>query len=158
MECPICFNIIYKSAIPSCTHHFCYSCLKNWCLNNGTSCPICKKNIYEIKFDREFDIINNKNNINNFDMIDNFHKIYINFDKNDEAGITLENNYYKNQRRPGVKIKKLKYEKKMYDSGLRNGDIILFINNIPCLDHYNSINIINYASSNGTSIECELLK
>lgn len=31
MECPICYDYINISCIPSCTHHFCYSCILKWC-------------------------------------------------------------------------------------------------------------------------------
>ena len=156
MECPICFDVIYKSAVPSCSHHFCYSCLKNWCLQGVYKCPICKLDINEIKFDKEFDSINNKDNIE-YNIINN-NKIIIEFDNNDNAGITLENNSYNFSRRPGVRVKNIKLDKKMYKSGIRKNDIILFINNIPCSDHVNSINIINYSSANGKTITCELLK
>ena len=180
MDCPICFQLICKSAVPSCSHHFCYSCLKKWCLQGVYKCPICKLDINEIKFDKEFDSINNKHNIE-FDSINNknnieldineikFDKeldsinnsnniIIIDFDNNDNAGITLENNSYNFLRRPGVRVKNIKLDKKMYKSGIRKNDIILFINNIPCSDHVNSINIINYSSANGKTITCELLK
>lgn len=159
MECPICFEIIYKSATPSCSHHFCYTCLKDWCIKGGSQCPICKKYINEIKFDIEFDNINNKSKINyelNESNICN--KIVVNFDNNDNAGITLENNSINYKRRPGVRVKNIKYDKKMYKSGIKKGDIIIFINNIPCSDHVSVINIINYSSANGKEIICELLK
>ena len=35
MDCPICFNLINNSAIGSCTHHFCLSCLVKWCEFGG---------------------------------------------------------------------------------------------------------------------------
>ena len=156
MNCPICLELIYKSATPSCSHHFCYSCLKNCCLQGIYICPICKLDIKDIKFDKEFDFINNKNNIEY--SINNFNKIIIDFDNNDEAGITLQNYFLNNKRRPGVKVKSLKNDQKMYKSGIRKNDIILFINNIPCSDHVNSIKLINYASANGKTMICELLK
>ena len=61
MECPICFEYINVSCIPSCTHHFCYTCLIKWCNHKKEpKCPICKIDIREIKFDKEFDELNNK--------------------------------------------------------------------------------------------------
>ena len=35
MECPICYEYITISAIPSCTHHFCYSCLAKWTIEKS---------------------------------------------------------------------------------------------------------------------------
>lgn len=110
------------------------------------------KNICEIKLDSEFDNINNKFYIEY--NIDNFCKVNIKFNNNDSPCITLENNSSFNRKYPGVRIKNIKSDKKMFESGLRKGDIILFINNIPCLDHSSVINIINYASINGKVIGC----
>lgn len=166
MECPICLEIIYKSAVPSCSHHFCYTCLKKLCLREIYKCPVCKFDIYEIKFDFEFDFINhkfldlsnNRERSQSFPITNNNNKIIIKFNNSNEAGITLENNKNSFKRLPGVRVKNIKTEKKMYKSGIRKNDIILFINNIPCSDHVNAIKIINYCSTNGKEIICELLK
>ena len=64
MECPICFEIIENSCIGSCMHHYCYKCLIKWISFGGIICPSCKQTIYEIKMDKEFDLINNPNTIN----------------------------------------------------------------------------------------------
>ena len=64
MECPICFEIIENSGIGPCMHHYCYKCLIKWISFGGIQCPSCKQTIYEIRMDKEFDLINNPNNIN----------------------------------------------------------------------------------------------
>ena len=89
MDCPICFNIIKKSAIGSCTHHFCISCLIKWCEFGGTKCPTCKLPIIEIRPDKEFDEITEQYLSDSFDLSDeldlsnNYEKITVNFKKND---------------------------------------------------------------------------
>ena len=158
MDCPICFNIITNSSIGSCTHHFCTDCLIKWCEFGGNKCPTCKTVITMIRPDREFDAINSPETISI--SIGNYGKnISIDFSKNDCAGITLENNESLLQGRgPGVMITKVDERKKCYKNGLRKGDILLFINNIPCIDHKQTINIINECVISSTQMICSLFK
>jgi C-terminal processing protease CtpA/Prc len=71
-------------------------------------------------------------------------KILIDFNKykNEEIGITLTNN----TNGPGVKIKKVIQDKLAYKNNLKKGDIILFINNIPCINHKQSIETLENLS------------
>lgn len=152
MECPICYNVIENSAIGSCTHHFCLKCLVNWCKMGGENCPICKSMIYTIRQDLEFDKINNQSN-SEIDLI--FPSLNINFFKYGEAGITLQNNFSLKtfgKRLPGVKVIKISKDKICYKSGLRLGDIILFINKIPCINHRQTIKIFNDAILNNSTV------
>lgn len=151
MECPICYDKIKYSAIGSCTHHFCIKCIIDWCKNGGEKCPVCKFPIEVIRRDIEFDSLNGSNNIELESLLPN---IRITFLKDKEAGITLENNYSLTnfgRRLPGVKIIKIDKNKWSYKCGLRFGDIILFINKIPCITHKQVIEIIdNAVLSNST--------
>ena len=158
MDCPICFNSITNSAIGSCTHHFCRECLIKWCEFGGTKCPTCKMSISQIRSDQEFDALNitssSYSGANNNDLT-------IDLEKNDMAGITLENHYSYlgfGQRGPGVVITKINEKGKCFKSGLHKGDILLSINNIPCIDHKQSIDIINNAVISSTRLTCEILK
>ena len=181
MNCPICLSIIENSCVPSCCHHFCYECLINWVKNKGTKCPICKQFINEIRIDTEFDnlqkiILQNSNNYNINKSI--YHKDnnlnilnYSNSQKeliilpediginpytkskdNDEIGITIKNN-----NGPGVKVISLKKDKLAYKQGFRVNNIILFINNIPCQNHKQSVDIINHLILSGKKIKFILL-
>lgn len=152
MECPICFNIIENSAIGSCTHHFCLSCIIKWCEMGGTECPKCKMHISQLRLDREFDQLNNPTSNSSIPIISN--QICIN---NSNISITLRNNYNWRgigSRGPGVVITKLVEKHK---SGLKVGDIIILINNIPCIDHVQSIDIINRCIFTNSTITCKLL-
>ena len=159
MECPICFNIIANSAIGSCTHHFCFPCLIKWCEYGGTRCPTCKLPITQIRLDQEFDSINNSDN---FSTINNCcSEIIVKFDKNSLAGITLENNCDLmgfGSRGPGVRVSKIHESYQCYKNGLRKKDVILFINNIPCTDHKQAIDIINNCAISTALMKCSLLK
>jgi predicted metalloprotease with PDZ domain len=159
MECPICYTAIKNSAIGSCTHHFCVACLVKWCQFGGTTCPTCKLPITEIRLDKEFDQLNGQGTYLN--LPNNCEKITINFEKNNSAGITLENNYgFLNMttRGPGVVISKIEEKNECYKGGLRLKDTILFINNIPCTDHKQSIDIINKCAIIHTAMVCEILR
>ncbi len=158
MECSICMNVIKESAIGSCTHHFCKYCLIRWCEYGGTTCPTCKIHITHIREDKEFDILNN--NQENDNRLDNRNTIVVRFTKDDIAGITLEN-YHSylglGERGPGVIISKINENGKCYEQGLRKKDVILSINNIPCVDHKQSIDIINKCWREKNVMACSIL-
>lgn len=152
MECPICYNLINNSAMGSCCHHFCYECLIKWCRMSKSNCPVCKEKIYEIKLDKEFDNINNPKCLLN-DFI-NFKQniIKIDFSNNNILpGITLKNN------NPGVKIIKLVKNGRFALSGFELGDIIISINNVPTINHIDSIKIIDKNFDSEKIISVELL-
>lgn len=160
MDCPICFNLMTNSCIGSCMHHFCIPCLIRWCEHGGTSCPICKTKICEIKPDIEFNQINSPESFDlNTTLCNN--KVVVDFSKNSLAGITLENNCNFGgfgKRGPGVIITKIDKNKNCYISGLRKNDVILFINNVPCVDHKQSIDIIDNFVKLNINMNCVLLK
>ena len=151
MECPICFELIENSCVAPCMHHYCYKCLMKWISFGGLICPSCKQTIYEIKLDKEFDLINNPNNKNN--IIEEYtRKIYINFESNKPPGITIGN-----VTGLGIKILKLNKKDACYNSGLRIGDIIIKLNNIPCYCHNDAIKIIKNSFEKQQILYCELL-
>ena len=167
MDCPICLNNIKNSALGSCMHHFCFDCIVNWCEFGGTRCPQCNVSIARICLDKEFDQLNKDagNDINNTNKDHKYrtprYNIIVNFSKNNLAGITLENNYDYlgfGSRGPGVVISNINKNDQCYKSGLRKGNIILFINNIPCMDHKQAIDIVNNSVVSNTTIICSLLK
>lgn len=167
MDCPICFNVIKNSAMGSCTHHFCLPCLLKWCEFGGTKCPKCKVLISEIKLDREFDNIislveeeNEDENLNIRDLPTDSN-ITVSFGKDTLAGITIENNYNwlgLGTRGPGVVISKINEKFQCYQDGLRQKDIIIFINNIPCINHEQTIKIIDHMVQSNNEMKCTLLK
>jgi len=116
--------------------------------------------ISEIRPDLEFNQINCPESPNF--TTDNFkHKLIVDFSKNSSAGITVENNCSLGgfgKRGPGVQITKIDKNKCCYMAGLRKNDIILFINNVPCFDHKQSIDIIDSCVKVNTAISCLLLK
>ena len=166
MDCPICLNNIKNSAVGSCMHHFCFNCIVNWCESGGTRCPICKVAITKICLDKEFDQINidaiadNSNSNTSVTYKASRYDIEVEFTKNTFAGITLENNYDYfgfGARGPGVVISNINKKDQCYKSGLRKGNILLFINNIPCIDHKQAIDIVNNSVLSNNSITCSLL-
>ena len=165
MDCPICFNIIKNSAVGPCNHHFCLSCLLKWCEFGGTQCPICKTLLTEIKYDREFDelinIINQDNNDENYPSLDDNNSIIVSFPNDSKAGVTICNNYAwfgSGKRGPGVVISKINNKYQCYQDGLREKDIILFINNIPCINHQQTIKIIDEICDNNGIMVCTIIK
>lgn len=151
MECPICFEIIENSCVGPCMHHFCYKCLMKWISFGGINCPSCKQIIYELKFDKEFDLINNPNNMCNQNE-EYSNKIYIDFRSGKPPGIVIQNLVGL-----GVKVIKLNNTGACYKSGLKVGDIILKLNNIPCYNNSDSIEIIKSCHNKNIILVCEIL-
>jgi hypothetical protein len=142
MECAICFNQMSDACILTCTHHFCYSCIHKWCFFKNT-CPKCRAIIYDIKFDREFDMLINGDSLPKILKVNKKKNIEITFPIDSDSGITIKNNT------PGVRVIKVNSEDQFFKCGIRENDVILFINNVPCTNHYDVIEIINkYQKSN----------
>lgn len=152
MDCPICYKIIENSCIGSCVHHYCYSCLIKWCKFGGTTCPICSETINEIRFDKEFDSINNPSSNNNL-VLDYLKIVNIDFKEPGEPGITIENN----NDNIGVKVKKINKNDLCYKGGIKKNDIILYINNVPCINHNQTVNIIKNCFNNKKKCKFHLL-
>ena len=94
MECPICFEVIINTCMGTCNHEYCNRCLTKWLFSGGTNCPLCKKYIYNIRFDNnsiyQFDVFNGY-----LEYIKKIKKtIIIDFNDNDilPPGITVSKN------------------------------------------------------------------
>ena len=185
MICGICLDTISKSATGNCNHHFCYKCLINWCKINN-KCPKCNFIIYEIRLDTEFDSLISEF-ITNSDPDNNIHysasfsaplsgsnsssiysspfsspssdniirQIILNYSNNHNlpTGITLSNN----PKGPGVIVKKISINLLAHKAGLKVGDIILFINSVPCINHKQSIHILDTLYVSYKNAICVLL-
>ena len=49
-ECPICTKLIptnIDNVKTPCGHAFCFSCIIKWIVENNSSCPLCRTNIYQ---------------------------------------------------------------------------------------------------------------
>ena len=190
MECAICFNVIKKSAVALCNHHFCFHCLVRWC-HYSTVCPKCKTDITEIKFDPEYDILirelcklnvdidkigndkigndeknnhddkllkidslnkSSKNNTSITNVVGggNIKEIVVTFSNHNEVGLTVSNN----SNGPGVLISKVFKGGRGERCGLKKGNIILFINNVPCINHVQCINIFKHCMDSNRNATC----
>lgn len=151
MDCPICFNLIENSCIGSCTHHFCYKCLIKWITTGGKTCPLCKIRITRLQLDKDFDSINNP--FQKLIDISNVKRINIDFNNRKIIpGITLKNNFG-----PGVMVKGVEKDKAFYNANIKSKMIILFLNGIPCINHKDSIEIINSAYKDNANLLVEIL-
>tara|TARA_B100000989_G_C19303604_1_gene369532 strand:+ start:74 stop:409 length:336 start_codon:yes stop_codon:yes gene_type:complete len=94
----------------------------------------------DYQFQNLVNIIENKNiKKENFNIINSKEIILFNQDNKFKiAGVTLKNN-----KGPGVTIIKLK-KFSLFDHYLKVNDILLFINGVPCINHKDVINQINY--------------
>lgn len=146
MDCPICHDTIKNATICSCVHHFCYECITSWCKLKNT-CPVCNECIFELRRDPEFDKLNN----NEDNTTNNLNELVIEMPDGTKPGISLKNNS------PGVKIIRLNKKDQFYKYGVPLNSIILFINNIPCINHKQSIDIIDSLTLSNKNIKLKFL-
>ena len=104
-----------------------------------------------IKLDKEFDSINNPECSILLEEVTK--KVEIFFNDSIPPGITISTN----NSGPGIKVIKVNKNDKCYKSGLRRGDIILFMNSVPCCTHEQSIKIIRNAHEKQINLLCELM-
>ena len=212
MECGICFNIIKKSCVGPCNHHYCFLCMIRWCYHKNI-CPKCKTEITEIKLDPEYDYLiqemikmfnnsgsdicydylenikisnnrlstfnsddipsplltktsntsnNNNNNNNNKTPIGggNIKEIIISFhnstnnSKNSKnklfVGLTLSNN----DKGPGVIITNIDPLGSASISGIQIHNILLFINNVPCIHHKQTTRLLKECLASNKNAVC----
>lgn len=156
MECPICFEVISNSCYASCSHHFCYKCLKKWCNKGGIRCPMCKGRMFQIILDKEFDLINNPKNKEKLEK-EYTKTIYVNFNDNISPGITLTNrkSTTKDVHVSGVVVSNLEKNRKLREY-LKPGNVILYLNGVPCIKPSDSIDIIRHYYEKGEILKIEL--
>lgn len=141
-ECPICLDEIKYATVGSCMHHFCHICLLKHC-KFSNECPMCKTKINELKFDREFDSLLNRDSLPTFKY--NNKIILYNISNILDPGLTIKNNL----KGPGVIITNIKHKGLFYKYSFKVNDILLIINNIPCCNHINVMKqIMNLFNSN----------
>lgn len=153
MDCPICHEVIKNATICSCVHHFCYNCITSWCKLKNT-CPVCNECIFELRRDHEFDKLNNnedKLNNNEDNTPTNLNELIVEMRDGTKPGVSLKNNS------PGVKIIRLSKKDQFYKYGVPLNSIILFINNIPCINHKQSIDIIDALTLSNKNIKLKFL-
>ena len=149
MECPICFEIISNSCYASCSHRFCYNCLKKWCNKGGITCPMCKNRMFQIILDKEFDLKNNPKNKKNIEKEYTKTKtVYVSFIDKLEPGITLRDREPEELYSNGVIVTRLEKNKKL-KRYLKPGNIILYLNGVPCISSHDSIDIIRHYYDTG---------
>lgn len=146
MDCPICYENIRCATICSCVHHFCYDCITSWCKLKNT-CPVCNECIFELRRDPEFDKLIN----NNHEDLLQLNELIVPIPAGTKPGVSLKNN------NPGVKIIKLNKNDQFYNYGVELNSIILFINNIPCINHKQSIEIIDSLCLSNKNIKLKFL-
>lgn len=152
MECAICLCNIEQSATGSCSHHFCYDCLMDWCKAN-TTCPKCRFEIREVRLDPEYDELLHGGAPSERAASTKHPTIRLRLDPEHRAGITLTNP----QSGPGVLVAYLKPSGRAYHCGLRVADVIVSINGLPATSHEQSIRIIEEATQCSRDVVCTLL-
>lgn len=130
MECPICFNEMVSSSIRyirSCGHQLCETCCIDWLTKNPT-CPLCRKNIVGI--------ISPYRDTKQILVI-----------PRGEMGITLT------EHTKGLQVLNVVLNDDASKAGMKSGDIIISINNIPFTNPAIAVKMIEDAKN-----ECEIIE
>ena len=117
---------------------------------------MCKSRMFQIILDKEFDL---KNNPKCKEKIEKEYTktIYVNFDDKIEPGITVkETSQSMNKIKTyGIIVTNLEKNKKL-KGVLKTGDVILYLNGIPCINSENSIDVIKYYYETGGILKIEI--
>jgi len=132
--CPLCLKAVQQSCVGSCVHHFCHACLLHAVASGCTSCPECHQHITSIRRDFEFDALLAPNfseavNSNTADSLLERYTRYLVLPPGTHAGITLS---CRDSQGPGCLVTAVVPRDQAYKSGVRAGDILISINQMPC--------------------------
>ena len=170
MECVICLKQINNSYSLPCLHHFCKNCILQWCHKKDT-CPKCRKFIFFLKPDPEFEELNFKfsfssnsslenlpiqssiSDTNNFDP-QRIRICSIDFSKStiDKIGLTLTSDDKNN-----VIVTQVDQKGLASLSGIKKKSILISINDIPCISHSQTIKIIDFCKIVRENIEFKIV-
>ena len=169
MICLICLDDIEKSGVTNCIHHFCFKCLIDYIYSTQNAfCPKCRAPICSVDFDPEFDEQGRDTNYvddstciqNGMELKGEAHKkvstcmLYedVSLIPKGKIGITLSKGVI------GLHVMNVKPDSDSYKCGLRKGDAILSINNIPFKSHSQAIRCINNCSEHGSQLRFRIVR
>ena len=157
MICLICLEEIERSGVTNCIHHFCFKCIMEYMYSTqNSSCPKCRAPIVSVDFDPEFDgsVTEKEDNNTPVRSIPSRGSMYedVHLTPSGKIGITLSRGVF------GLHILNVKPDSDSYRCGLRKGDAILSINNIPFRSHSQAIRCINNCSEHGREIRFRIVR
>ena len=139
-ECAICMNAIAFACLGGgCAHHFCAACMLQ-CRKSSTECPKCRAPLGVLCLDSEYDALCGGATRRPNDL-----KPYtasFQLERGQHAGITLSNTPDGDI---GVRVSKAKRRDAAYQAGIREGDILVWLNGQPCRAHHDTVELIDKA-------------
>ena len=154
-KCPLCKTLInqilYDKEFDNINNKLLY--LKNYSDSSNNTDTFNINN--DTNNDSNNDTNNHTNNHTNNRDISNILDINICFDDNSDKKFILT---LKNNKGPGVYVHKINKNCRAYHYGLRLNDIILFVNNITCISHSQTISIFDNSQLSSTSISCKIIR
>ena len=159
MICLICLDEIERSGVTNCIHHFCFKCIMEYMYSTqNSSCPKCRAPIYSVDLDPEFDgSITERRVLTSVPSKPSPGSMCVvcedvNVIPGGKIGITLSKGVL------GLHVLKVNPDSDSYRCGLRKGDAILSINNIPFRSHSQAIRCINNSSEQGKVIRFRIVR
>lgn len=136
-ECAVCFCPTDDRVHP-CGHIVCYACASRW-VEKSVTCPVCRSTIVSTQTRAS------RTEAKRLVVVEFTDQL------NDLVGITLENWYNRS-----VRIMNVRRQNLARKFGLRAGDIITHINNIPVAEHDTAISIIDTAQQHQLPLAFQL--
>ena len=118
-ECPICYNEMKKPVTMSCGHSICVRCFPRCVLERSLSCPLCRQIVYDVSPALRSDVT-----------------LSVRCTKSQFLGISVANHPY------GVEVIHLNPNDLGYRF-LKVGTVLTHINNIPQLNHQDSVRLMD---------------
>lgn len=136
-ECPVCYHPTTNRVRP-CGHIVCEACIRRWVGTSKVACPSCRGVLVEMTTPR---------------TRPSSPSVRIDFPKEGmTAGVTFSN------AEGGVVVERLTDASRARECGLRKGDVVVRINDIPVTTHGNAVAIVDRATETGVPITCTLLR
>jgi len=137
----------------SCTHHFCAPCYLRWCASSSFDCPKCRAPVTTLCLDAEFDTLCDAGRATagaaaraRAQELLPF-TISMQIEPGKHAGITLSNV----AEGPGVRVDAVRRRDAAYKAGMREGDVLIWLNGAPCRTHKEVVELIEKAKGNSAA-------
>ena len=153
-------DIAFSCVGGCCTHHYCAGCLLQFAAStrdvppgdeSRRVCPKCRAPLKLLQLDAEFDSLCG-GATRRPDDLDAF-TVTLQLTRGQHAGITLRNtpDHF------GVLVEKVRRRDVAYTAGLREGDLLVWINGQSCRRHADTVELIEKAKASGLALSLVVL-
>lgn len=136
-------------ALRPCLHRVCANCTLSWMQRGHSTCPMCRGTIlgFDPRPTQQPERVES-----NTPLLHDHMYITIDFTESTHTGVTVCDHPR------GVRIKALCKRDRGALCGLRYGDIVSRINNLPITNHAHAVRLFDQSAQSGESVLCEVIR